>query len=73
MKKTLYRLVDNLFPRVITVALFVVTTACCLNAIQFVAIGNYNQAALFGFITFLLGVLTDQTYKALWTPRKSNH
>ena len=73
MKKLLYRLVDNLFPRVITVALFVVTTACCLNAIQFITNGDYNQASLFGFLTLLLGVLTDQIYKALWTPKKSNH
>ena len=68
--KTLFRLVDNLYPRVVTFLLFVIVIACCMNTIDNVLTGNYNNAAFFAFLTFLFCILTDHIYKILWTPKK---
>ena len=71
--KTLLRLVDNIYPRVVTFLLFVIVIVCTVNAITAILKGDFNTAAFFGFITFAFCVLTDLIYKKLWTPKKSNH
>ena len=73
MKKTIFRLVDNLYPRVVTSLLFVIVIVCTVNAITAVLKGDYNTATFFGFLTLLFCVLTDLIYKKLWTPKKSSH
>lgn len=71
--KTLFRLVDNLYPRVVTFLLFVIVIVCTVNAITAILKGNYNNAAFFAFLTLLFCVLTDLIYKKLWTPKNSKH
>lgn len=68
--KILLRLVDSLYPRVITTIMFVIVIASCMNTIINVVTGNYKNAALFGFLTLLFCILTDHIYKKLWTPKK---
>ena len=68
--KTIFRLVDNLYPRLLTAALFVIVIVCCINTCTATIEGNYSNAAFFGFITFLFCIATDITYKRLWTPKK---
>lgn len=60
--KTLYRLVDSLAPRMLMVALFIVTLATCLNALNSIVSGDFKSAAIFGGISFLLAKLTELFY-----------
>jgi hypothetical protein len=60
--KTLYRLVDSLAPRMLMVALFIVTLATCLNSLKSIVSGDFKSAAIFGGISFLLAKLTELFY-----------
>lgn len=64
--KTLYRLVDSLAPRMLMVALFIVTLATCLNTLNSIISGDFKSAAIFGGICFLLAKLTELIYNAPW-------
>lgn len=68
--KTLFRLVDNLYPRVVTFLLFVIVIVCTVNAITAILKGDYNTATFFAFLTLLFCILTDHIYQKLWTPKK---
>ena len=68
--KTLFRLVDNLYPRVITAIMFVIVIVSTVNTITAIVKGDYNTATFFGFLTLLFCVLTDHIYKKLWTRKK---
>lgn len=64
--KTLYRLVDNIMPRLGFAVLVIVTIVCAINICYSVIKGDFKSAASFALVTFLFGTVTTIIHNIIW-------